>query len=149
MGAAVIAVIGTLAGGIAAGLMQHVSAVRREDAERAERRRQELAEAAVALIGRLVDHRRHQYLKIAARRDGIVDAPEAREARYEARSAVTQAMTTLRIVTDDRRLLALAEAAINATFALGDASEAELSDVRARSLAAHELLLNATAKAVA
>jgi hypothetical protein len=141
MGTAIIAVIGTLAGAVVSGLVQHLTTTR-------ERRRQELVTASIALVDALVGHRRHQYLKIKARRENREDTPDAVEARYAARSAVTTAMAALRLATRDRRLLTLAEEARGATFALGDASEEELPAARQRSLDAHDALLDAAAKAV-
>lgn len=95
-------------------------AMRRLDTRTA--RRTELRDALHDLLGALTALRRHQYLKIGARRDGGPDTTETRTARYEARSAVTDAMDHLALLAHDPRLLSAAEAAVAATFALGDAS---------------------------
>ncbi|MEV8476568.1 protein kilB [Streptomyces sp. NPDC051173] len=132
--ATLIAVLGTLAGALVAGLMQHLTASRTTRAAQIERRRQALAEAVPALLSALVRHREQQYLKIKARREALADTVEARQARYAARSAVTSAMDTLYMATVDARLLAVAQEAVDAAMALGDvpADELDVAGLRAR-----------------
>ncbi|WAZ23177.1 protein kilB [Streptomyces cinnabarinus] len=121
-----IAVLGTLAGAVVAGLMQHLTSTRTARAAEAERRRQALAAAVPALLAALVGHRERQYLKIVARREGREDSAEARQARYAARSAVTSAMDGLYMATDNADLLAVAQEAVDAAMALGDVPDAEV-----------------------
>ncbi|MGJ5898459.1 protein kilB [Streptomyces niveiscabiei] len=148
MFATLIAVFGTLAGTVVAGLMQHLTAARTARAALAERRREALAGAVPALLAALVGHREQQYLKIAARREGREDTPEARSARYAARSAVTSAMDTLHMVTRDAELLTLAQDAVNAAMAVGDAPEGELDAAGLRARKAHTALREAGARYV-
>ncbi|MGW3312355.1 hypothetical protein ACWDG9_37875 [Streptomyces sp. NPDC001073] len=96
----------------------------------------------------MVRHREQQYLKIVARRDGLTDTPDTRQARYAARSAVTSAMDTLHMTTTDRVLLTLAQEAVNAAMALGDAPESELDAAGLRARVAHTALRTAGAEHV-
>ncbi|PJM99518.1 pRL2-23 [Streptomyces sp. CB01201] len=146
--ATLIAVLGTLAGALVAGLMQHLTASRTTRAAQSERRRQALAEAVPALLAALVGHREQQYLKIKARREALADTVEARQARYAARSAVTSAMDTLHMATSDRRLLALAQEAVDAAMALGDVPAEELDAAGLRARQAHTALRAAGATAL-
>ncbi|MFF3751281.1 hypothetical protein ACFYYH_12580 [Streptomyces sp. NPDC002018] len=136
----IIAVLGTLAGAVVAGLMQHRTTTRTARAAQAERRRQALADAIPALLGALVKHREKQYAKIADRRDGLADTVESRQARYAAHSAVTSAMDTLHMVTQDRALLDLAQDAIDAAMAIGNAPATELDAAGLRARQAHTAL---------
>jgi len=142
-----LAVLGTLAGALTAGWMQHLTTTRTTEAARAERRRQALVDAFPALLGALVDHRRHQYLKHVARREGRPDTADARAARYEARSGVTKAMAAVQMATRDADLLHTARAAVAATFALGEASHDQdaLSEAGDLARAAHDALQDAAA----
>jgi hypothetical protein len=135
-----IAVLGTLAGALVAGFMQHLTASRTTRAAQIERRRQALADAVPALLSALVRHREQQYLKIKARREALADTVEARQARYAARSAVTSAMDTLHMATIDARLLAVAQEAVDAAMALGDVPAAELDAAGLRARQAHTAL---------
>jgi len=144
--ATLVAVLGTLAGTVVAGLMQHLSANRANRTATAEQRRQALANAIPALLGALVRHREQQYLKIVARRQELTDTPEARQARYAARSAVTSAMDTLHMATTHGGLLALAQEAVDAAMALGDATEAGLDAAGLRAREAHTALREAGAR---
>ncbi|MFJ8060815.1 hypothetical protein [Streptomyces sp. NPDC096142] len=146
--ATLVAVLGTLAGTIVAGLMQHLTTTRTTRAATAEQRRRALADAIPALLAALVRHREQQYLKIVARRDGLTDTPDTRQARYAARSAVTSAMDTLHMVTADPVLLTLAQDAVNAAMALGDAPEGELDAAGLRARVAHTALRTAGAEHV-
>lgn len=135
-----IAVLGTLAGTVVAGLMQHLTTARTARNATDERRRQALAEAVPALLAAIVRHREHQWLKVAARRDEQPDTAEARQARYAARSAVTSAMDTLHMVTRVGGLLATAQEAVDAAMALGDAGADELDAAGLRARQAHTAL---------
>ncbi|MEU7663373.1 hypothetical protein [Streptomyces lincolnensis] len=132
--------LGTLAGAVVAGLMQYLTSTRTARTALAERRRQALADAIPALLAAVVRHREQQYLKIEARREGLGDTPETRQARYAARSAVTSAMDTLHMVTRDADLIAVAQEAVDAAFALGDAAPQDLSAAGLRARKAHTAL---------
>ncbi|MFW6695258.1 pRL2-23 [Streptomyces sp. MAR4 CNX-425] len=143
-----IAVLGTLAGAVVAGLMQHLTTARAARNATAERRRQALAEAVPALLAAIVTHREHQWLKVAARRELQPDTAEARQARYAARSAVTSAMDTLYMATTDRELLAMAQAAVDAAMAIGDVPDDERDEAGLRARQAHTALRETAAKAL-
>jgi hypothetical protein len=141
-----VAVLGTLMGAGVAGVMQHLTTTRTTEAVRVERRRQALVEAFPALLGALVDHRRHQYLKIVARREGEPDTAAARTARYEARSGVSKTMAAVQMATRDGELLRLAHEAVNTAFALGDApSDDAVAEAGDRARQAHDALRDAAA----
>jgi dsRNA-specific ribonuclease len=135
-----IAVVGTLAGTVVAGVMQHISATRTARKATAEERRKALADAVPALLGALVRHREQQYLKIVARREGVADTAETRAPRYAARSAVTSAMDTLYMVAPSDHLLAVAQEAVDAAFALGDVSSGEVDVAGNRARHTHTAL---------
>ncbi|CDR08545.1 hypothetical protein [Streptomyces iranensis] len=143
-----IAVLGTLAGAVVAGFMQHLTATRTARSAAAERRRQALAEAIPALLAGLARHREQQYLKIVARREGQPDTAEARQTRYAARTAVTSAMDSLFMATQDRALLAVAQEAVDAAMALGDVPEAELDAAGLQARKAHTALRESAASFV-
>ncbi|MEU0630632.1 hypothetical protein [Streptomyces sp. NPDC005989] len=120
MATAIIAVLGTLLGALAAGAMQHLITL----SARRDRDRQALAAAVAGLLGAATDHRRHQYLKHASRRvGGTPEAPETRAARWEAKSAMTKALTALKLATDDPALLRLAGGLVDASREVGDPSD--------------------------
>lgn len=141
MDAAIVAVAGTLAGSATTGMVHYFTTAW-------DRRRQELVGACKALIAALIKYRREQYKKIDARRQDREDSTEARDERWAAHSEVTVAIAAVQMATRDRRLRRLASEAVDATFAIGDAGEEDLPAARARSLAAHEALLDAAVKAV-
>ncbi len=73
--ATLVAVLGTLAGTIVAGLMQHLTSTRTTEKAATERRREALATAVPSLLAALIRHREQQYLKIVARREERADTP--------------------------------------------------------------------------
>lgn len=135
-----VAVLGTLAGTVVTGLMQHLTTSRTAQRAAAEQHRAALATAVPALLAALVRHREQQYLKIVARRNAAADTAATRQARYAARSAVTSAMDTLHMTTQDTALLAVAQEAVNAAMALGDAPDAEVDAAGLRARMAHTAL---------
>ncbi|WP_409236720.1 hypothetical protein [Streptomyces sp. PA5.6] len=135
-----IAVLGTLAGTVVAGFMQHLTTARTAQKATAEQRRQALASAIPALLAALARHREQQYLKLVARREAQADTAEARQARYAARTAVTSAMDTLHMATRDSELLTTAQEAVDAAMALGDATGSELDAAGLRARKAHTAL---------
>lgn len=141
MGTTIIAALAALAGAFGTSALQYVTTTRQQ-------RRQALAAAVRELLAAIVRHREHQWLKIAARREGVRDADGAREARYAARSAVTSAMDALHMATRDGGLLGTAQEAVDAAMALGDTPEEGLDAARLRAQKAHTALRLAGAKAV-
>ncbi|MFJ3194172.1 hypothetical protein ACIQKE_17960 [Streptomyces griseoviridis] len=144
--ATLIAVFGTLAGTVVAGFMQHLTTARALREAAAERHRAALAAAVPALLAAIVRHREQQYLKIENHAEGRADTPEARQARYAARSAVTSAMDTLHMVTRDAGLLAVAQDAVNAAMAIGDVPADQLPAAGLRAREAHTALRVAGAR---
>ncbi|WP_369377564.1 hypothetical protein [Streptomyces sp. cg36] len=140
--------LGTLAGAVVAGLMQHVTTARTAREVAAERRREALATSIPALLAAIVRHREQQYMKIEARRENREDTPEARQSRYAARSAVTSAMDTLHMVTRNTELLAVAQEAVDAAMAIGDVPADELDAAGLRARKAHTALRLAGARHV-
>ncbi|MEV0556260.1 hypothetical protein AB0I27_22760 [Streptomyces sp. NPDC050597] len=139
MGPAIVAVTGTLLGSLLTFLVGDMRA-------RRDRRRQDLAAAIKAVLEGAVRLRNRQYLKHAARRNDEADGPEAREARYDARTNLTSALDTLYLATGDRQLLAAAQEAFDTAVALGDAEgdqQIEAAGLRARQ--AHTALRTAGA----
>ncbi|MFD4916142.1 hypothetical protein ACFWNR_23320 [Streptomyces virginiae] len=116
MTTAIIAVLGTLLGALAAGAMQHLITL----SARRDRDRQALAAAVAGLLGAATDHRRHQYLKIAIRAAAEVETPEQRAGRYEAKSGMTKTLTVLTLATDDATLLRLAVGLVDASKEVGE-----------------------------
>lgn len=119
MTTAIIAVLGTLLGALAAGAMQHLITL----SARRDRDRQALAAAVAGLLAAATDHRRHQYLKHAGRGVGETpEPPETRAARWEAKSAMTKALTALKLATDDPELLRLAGTLVDTSREVGEPS---------------------------
>ncbi|MFS4103804.1 hypothetical protein [Streptomyces sp. PD-S100-1] len=145
MAAAIIAAAAALAGVLLQSLIGDWRA-------RSERRRRELADAVRAVLRAFVEFRAQQYLKIAARRDGVADSLEARRARYQARSDLTAAIDQLHTATGDTRLLAAAETARRLAVALGDAAteagvnEEQVRDFGEQARQAHTALRDAAAR---
>ncbi|NEA52393.1 hypothetical protein [Streptomyces sp. SID10815] len=145
MAAAIIAAAAALAGVLLQSLIGDWRA-------RSERRRRDLADAVQAVLRAFVDFRAQQYLKIAARRDGIADTLETRRERYQARSDLTAAIDQLHTATSDPRLLAAAETARQLAVALGDAAigtgvdEAQVTEIGEQARQAHTALRAAAAR---
>ena len=147
MGSAIIAVIGTLLGALAAAGMQHLataSARRHHD-------RQTRAAAIAELLAAATDHRMHQYLKHVARRDGQTDTLETRSARYAARSAMTKALTAVRLSGAPTGITGLAADLVTASTALGEMPSDDRAAVDTAGEAArraHQALETAAVRAV-
>ncbi|WP_344400627.1 protein kilB [Streptomyces longisporus] len=142
--AAIIAVLGTLLGAVTAGVLQQFAT----KSARRDRDRQALAAAVAGLLGAATDHRSHQYLKHVLRRQGGEETLELRAARYEARSAMTKALTALVIATDDPGLLALAERLVAASNEVGEQPHADrtaVDEAGNRAREAHAALQRAAA----
>ena len=95
---AVVGIVGTLLGAIVSGVISHLTAARVEDAARRERQRDRIRAAAGALAAALIAYRRHAYLKINARREGIEEGMSQRRLdRYAAHSEMTTALAALEL----------------------------------------------------
>lgn len=135
MEAAIIAVLGTLLGALTAGAMQHLIT----RSARRDRDRQALAAAVASLLGVATDHRRHQFLKHVARRESTApETPETRAARWEAKSAMTKALTVLTLATDDPALLRLAGDLVDASLEVGDPAYEERPAIDGSGRRAHQ-----------
>ncbi|MGW0647316.1 hypothetical protein ACWD4T_00675 [Streptomyces umbrinus] len=140
-----VAVLGTLAGSLVTGLLQHLTALRTQHTARTEARRQALAAAVPALLKAVVEFRQEQFLKIRSKRNGQDDTKEAVERRYTGRTRLTAAMDTLFLSTTDEELLAIAQ---EAAIAFGDVTLDEVDVARDRARRAHTALRIAGARAV-
>ncbi|MFE2041654.1 hypothetical protein ACFXAZ_12120 [Streptomyces sp. NPDC059477] len=118
----IVAVLGTLAGGALAGFLQHWAARRAHE----EQHRQQVAEAVRALLAAVLTYRELFWLQIAGIREGETETPEARAARFRARSEVTLARDHLELITNDPRLI---NAARKASWSAIDLSAIELGPV--------------------
>lgn len=142
MGAAIVAATAALSGVLLTQLTGFLSDRR----EKTEWWRERQVEAVAELLSALVDHRRHQYLKIVARREDQADTRETREARYEARSGVAKAMAAVQITTRDPEVLRFARQAVEVSFALGEASDADVDTVGDAARDAHNALQETAAR---
>lgn len=141
MWTSIVTAAAALAGALTTGLLHHLATTRTDRAARRDQQRQALH----TMLAALVDHRRHQYLKIAARREGQPDTPDTRAARYAARSAVTHALDQLALTVPDTTVHQAASDAVAATFALGDTPEADLDAAGDRARRTHDHLRDTAA----
>ncbi|MEU5811903.1 hypothetical protein [Streptomyces sp. NPDC047718] len=108
-----IAVLGTLLGSAMTHAFQQRSARRTEDGARAERLRQDRLNVYGSYAGLLVEFRQamlHHWFCIHAGRDAE-DEAALRARSFELRSAAQNALFRLRLVTDEAKVLAAADAA--------------------------------------
>lgn len=146
---AIIGVVGTLLGAGMAGLLHHLTAGRAERLAARLRHRDQVAAAARNLAAALIAYRRHAYIKINMRREGITEGmSQARIARYEAHSALTGSLVALRLTLPGPQVVAAAEAAVQASLALRDAAPDTVDVPRLRTQAADEAFLDAAAHAL-
>jgi len=144
--AAVVAVVGTLAGGLVTGLVQGWSARLARAAHRGDARREAVLAAVTALAAAVADHRRAMWLREQVRLTGADDAA-ARAASHGTRSAVTAPLTTVRLLAP--ALADQAERAVAATFALRGALDADtLAALREAAIVAADRLIEAAARCI-
>ena len=122
---ALVAVVGTLAGGLLTGLLQHRTARTGRTAARAEHLRQERLDAVTALAVALSDHRRAMW---HVRHADLTAAPadrvrELRDESHRTRSALTSPAVRIRLLIPDAAVRGAAEAAVAATYALREAAD--------------------------
>jgi hypothetical protein len=146
----VIAVVGTLCGGLSAGLLQVRSArTARRETRREEHFRQALA-AVSALAAALADHRRAMWVLEHHR---LTSAPREviahdRDASHTTRSAVTGPLVQVGILLP--ALSGLARDAAQASYALRDAPDLDtLATLRVAALHAVDRLVEAAGEALA
>lgn len=148
--ASVIAVAGTLLGGLLAGAVQAWTArVARRETRVADRRAEALT-AVTALLAAVADHRSRSWVKEDLRLSGADEQAvvEARDAGHLTRSAITAPLTTVSILTP--ALADAAEAAVQATYAMRNAADHDaLEQLRAASVAAEKQLRQAASRVFA
>ncbi|MFH8368873.1 protein kilB [Streptomyces sp. NPDC018031] len=143
----IIAVIGTLAGAVTAGLMQQRAARRdRVEAREAEQRRDRL-NAVTALAAALADHRRAMWVREDLRLSEAPDAAyeAARAESHATRAAITAPLASVTVLAPE--LGPAADAAARATYALRAAPDA--ATLAARRTAAIEAAERLVAEAAA
>lgn len=155
MWASIIAVIGTLAGGLlTGGLQARIGRAARQD-DRAAARRAAQLDAVAALVAALEDHRRAMWvredlrLRDGDRTDAYTDAyTEARAASHATRAAVSAPMTRLAILAPE--LHAAAKDAAAAAYAMrGAGDRTTLDSLREDALLASERLVAAAGEYLA
>ncbi|MEU3084703.1 pRL2-23 [Streptomyces diastaticus] len=141
-----IAVLGTLAGALAAGIMQARIARITRDAARADDHRREAIDAVTTLAVAVSDHRRSMWeLGDAQLTDADADRIQAlRDETHRTRSAVTAPAVRVQLLAP--ALQPTAHAAVQATYAMRQPTNLdELETLRATALTAHdELVATAT-----
>lgn len=146
----VIAVAGTLAGGLLAGMVQARTArVARRETRDADRRAEALT-AVTALLAAIADHRRTRWVREELRHSGADDTAmtQARAATHATRSAITAPLAMVCILLPE--LVNPAEAAVQAAYAMRDTSDlAALTALRAASVAAEQQLRQAASRVFA
>ncbi|NUS14146.1 MAG: protein kilB [Streptomyces sp.] len=147
MGDSIIAVAGTLAGGLLTALLQsrHSRAARRD--ERAERRAADLRAALGSLVAAIGDHRRAMWNREHLRLTGApqADHDSARAASRATRSAVTAPLVAVSILEPD--LEPPARRAARAAMDMRGATDlATLTAMREHAIAATDDLVSAAAR---
>lgn len=138
-----IAVVGTLAGGLVANVVQArtARAVRLET--RRDVRRAEALAAVTALVAALADHRRAMWVLEDRRLSGATDQAidEARATSHETRSAITAPLVTVGILAPV--LADTAHRATTATYQMRNAPDRDaLQALRVDALATSDQLVN-------
>ncbi|MET9609385.1 protein kilB [Streptomyces sp. NPDC006512] len=151
MWSSIVAVVGTLAGVLAAGLLQHRAARTARAEDRADARRQEKLAAVTDLAAALDAHRSAMFhrerLAMTDTPDGAAD-PDARLAAqttsHDTRTAITAPLVRLQVLVPE--LTAPAQSAAEATYALRTASTTpELHALRQAAKAASATFVTAAA----
>ncbi|ANW18100.1 hypothetical protein [Streptomyces clavuligerus] len=149
---ALIAVLGTLAGGALATYTQRAT----DRAARIERHQQQVTDALIGLLDAVLRYREHHWLIVAQRRNGRPETPEQAEQRWRLRTSVTITRDRLALIAHGTPLVDLGEAAAWAAIELSDIPlggacdglfapdvETELETGRDRSRDAHTALRQA------
>lgn len=148
----IIAVLGTLAGAVVAGLFGLRQAASARAAERADDHRREAVAAVTELAVAVSDHRRSMWEVGDAEVTGA-DSERVRELRDEThrtRSAVTSPAVRVKLLVSDGPTKAAAEAAVKATYAMRHPHDLEtLETLRAEALRLHDDLIETAARALA
>lgn len=146
---AIIAVLGTLAGSLLTGTLQHYSqrAVRRAETEAG--RRDKALTAVTDLVARLADHRRAMWVRedLRLRHE---DWTDARAESHRTRSAITMPLLRVQLLIPE--LAPAAQDAARATYALRDAwksGETGLAARREHAIAQTDKLVTAVGRHLA
>lgn len=142
-----VAVGGTLAGGLVASVTQLRGARAERRENRREARRSEALSAVTALAGALADHRRAMWqcedAKLTGKPAQVV--AELETVQHGTRSAINAPMTTVAILTPT--LAGPAREAVQATYAMRDAGALDVLEARrAVALAAADRFVEAAAE---
>ncbi|WP_067491709.1 protein kilB [Actinomadura hibisca] len=132
MWAAIIAVTGTLAGGLLTGMMQaRVSRTAREDARDEQRRAERLA-AVADFTSAVANHRRAMWVREDLRLNSaeLSAVATARQESHMTRSAITSPLVRLKVVAP--ALAAAADAAAEAAYELRNAPDTDALSERRR-----------------
>ncbi|MFB7333769.1 protein kilB [Streptomyces adustus] len=152
MWSSVIAVVGTLLGGVLTGVLQIKSARIAQSAARAEQREEALRRALGELVAALGDHRRALWHREVLRLDGLDGVGEegveaARTASRATRSAVTGPLVAVSVL--EQSLAEPARQAALAAFGLRDAADhSDLASRREAAITATDELVAAAARAM-
>jgi hypothetical protein len=143
MGTAIVAAAAAILGALVAGLQQERRdrAAHRQQAE--QQHREALAAALQELLKAATRNRQRQYAKHDDRRKGHPDTREDRDARYEARSRLTDALGVLVGLTTDGRLLESARCLVDTSIAVGEPMAATHDEIGDRARVAHGAMLRA------
>ncbi|MFF7199140.1 protein kilB [Streptomyces sp. NPDC088197] len=149
MGDTIIAVTGTLLGGLLTALLQsrHSRTARRDD--RAERRAADLRAALGSLVAAIGDHRRTMWYREHLRLTGAPQAhyDSARAASHATRSAVTAPLVAVSILEPD--LATAARTAARAAFDMRGAADLDaLTAMREHAITATDDLVAAAGRAL-
>ncbi|MFJ8848391.1 protein kilB [Streptomyces cyaneofuscatus] len=144
---AVVAVVGTLAGSLLTGVLQHfVQRAQRVSAE-ASARRMEGLDAVAALASALADHRRAMSVREETRLAGG-DWSAARTESHLTRSAITGPLLRVQLLLPV--LAPAAQSATQAAYAMREAgTAAELQEAREHAIQASDALVGAAAVTLA
>ncbi|MDT9686394.1 protein kilB [Streptomyces sp. TRM76323] len=144
---AIVAVLGTLAGSLLTGTLQHLSQRAQRRAADAAARRVEGLAAVTELATALSNHRRAMWVREGQRLRGE-DWSEARAASHATRSAVTAPLLRVSVLLPD--LAAVAQAAARATYELRGASgETSLAAAREHAIQKTDAFIEAAGIALA
>lgn len=148
----IIAVAGTLAGALVAGIMQARQARSTRQAERADDRRREAVDAVTDLAVAVSDHRRAMWQLGDAEVTGA-GADRVRELldeTHRTRSAVTSPAVRVQLLVADPAVQTAAREAVRATYAMRQPASLEvLQELRAEALTAHDEMVTAAARHLA
>jgi hypothetical protein len=143
----IVAVLGTLAGALAAGLMQaRIARTARDDA-RDDARRREAVDAVTTLAVAISDHRRAMWQLGDSRLTGTEDkrVRELRDETHRTRSAITAPAVRVQLLTP--AVQESARAAIQATYAMRDVetTPGALATARQAAIDAHDQFIDRAA----